>query len=224
MKRELVSTLFAATALFASCSEMNKEVKDKQDVTEIASADTAVMYGDDLGIVEADGAEIIQVNDTYWESVNLNAPVVKEVKLKDKDIEIRRGDTYDIYGLEERILFDVDKATLRPEAEAKLKSIAASIKELSPRGPIRIYGFTDAQASASYNKELSEDRAQAVKNWLQKNGGIDSTRMSIEPMGEAAPRASNKTAQGRQQNRRVAIAVATQQKAQEKPEQPSTQQ
>ena len=70
-------------------------------------------------------------------------------------------------------------------------------------------GFADSRGDKSYNKELSEKRAEAVKNYLMNNGKIAADRVSVEPMGETMPVASNATAAGRQENRRVEIAVRT---------------
>ena len=192
-----------------SCSESNKKVENAEDVQEMASADTAVMYGDMPGVVDADGAEIIRVDEDFWSGIDFNAPVVADKRITIRDVEVRSNPGYTIYSMDEKILFDVDKATLRPGAEKNLRSIAASIQEASSRGPIRIYGHTDSTASASYNKKLAEERANAVKNWLQQNAEIDSARMSVEAVGQAKPIASNKTPEGRQQNRRVVIVVAT---------------
>ncbi|MDX5423328.1 MAG: OmpA family protein [Hymenobacteraceae bacterium] len=212
MKLKLTTTLLLSGALLVGCSEMNKEVEDTQDVAEIASADTAVMYGDEAGIIEADGAEILEVDERYWANVDFEAPVITEPTLRGAtDVETRRGANYEIYTMDARIMFDLDKATLRSGAEEKLRSIAQSINEISPRGPIRIYGHTDSLASESYNMQLSEDRAETVRDWLQNNTDIAAERMSIEPMGETQPRATNETARGRQLNRRVAIVVATRQ-------------
>jgi outer membrane protein OmpA-like peptidoglycan-associated protein len=105
----------------------------------------------------------------------------------------------------ENLLFDTDKATLRPDAEQNLQQIAGSLKQRYAGGQVRIYGHTDARADASYNKELSEQRAEAVKNWLVSNAGVDASRISIQPMGESDPVASNQTKSGQQQNRRVEI-------------------
>ena len=69
---------------------------------------------------------------------------------------------------------------------------------------MRVYGFTDAQGSAGYNKELAQQRADAVKSWLSSNG-IDAGRISVNAIGEGQPVATNNTEAGRQQNRRVEI-------------------
>ena len=74
---------------------------------------------------------------------------------------------------------------------------------------VRVMGFADSRGDKSYNKALSEQRAEAVKSYLVANGSIAADRLSVEPMGEAMPVATNATAAGRQENRRVEIAVRT---------------
>ncbi|MDB5012168.1 MAG: rane protein, partial [Daejeonella sp.] len=72
---------------------------------------------------------------------------------------------------------------------------------------IRIYGYTDSTGTAAHNKQLAEDRANAVSSWLVANGNISQNRISINPVGEAQAAATNATAEGRKQNRRVEIVV-----------------
>lgn len=139
-----------------------------------------------------------------WNGVDFNAPSVKYEEITDDNVNVRSGGDYGIYGLGENILFDEGKATLRPDAEANLKQIVGSVDKRYAGGPVRVYGFTDAQGSAGYNKELAQQRADAVKAWLQSNG-IDGSRVSVAAIGEAQPVASNATEEGRQQNRRVEI-------------------
>lgn len=204
----------AGIVLFSACSETNRKVEDQQDVKELASADTAVMYGDEKNDIEADGVEIKEVGEGFWANVDFDAPTFEDVNLTGSDVEARRGQGYNLYTIDERVLFDLDKATLRSGAEDKLNSVAKSIKELGGQGQIRVFGYTDAQGDKQYNKQLAEERANTVKDWLQKNAEIDASRISIQPVGEANPRATNETPEGRQKNRRVAIAVATNQQQQ----------
>lgn len=191
-----------------ACNDPKGEVE--RDSLEEATADTAVMYEDERGRVEADGAEIKDVGDDFWAGVNWDAPVVEDPDLKDSDIEVRQEEEYTIYTLDDKLLFDTDKAQIRTEGEEKLKQVAEELKGLPQNGQIRIFGHADARASNEYNKELSAERANAVKDWLQNKGGIAANRLSIEAMGETAPRATNETARGRQLNRRVAIVAVTQ--------------
>ena len=193
-----IMTLLLAAGLMVGCSETNQEINDASDVRELASEDTAVMFQD--------------IDEDFWANVDFNAPAVEDARMAESGVEVRGiTDGYNIYAMDERILFDLDKAELRPGADEKLRSIAESINEVSNRGPIRIFGFTDSLASEAYNKQLAADRANTVKNWLQNNTDIDASRLSIQAVGEDRPRATNETARGRQLNRRVAVVVATRQ-------------
>ncbi|MCC9165456.1 OmpA family protein [Pontibacter harenae] len=210
MKNIKSIALIAALGLFTACNENNRV--EEAGVSELASADTAVMYGDDRARVEADGAEIKEVGEGFWANVDLDAPVANDNRFTNSGIERRSSQGYNIYMMDERILFDLDKATLRSGADEKLNSIVESIKEVGgSQAPIRVYGYTDYLASKEYNKQLAEERANNVKNWLQQNTELDASRISTQAVGEANPRATNDTAEGRQKNRRVAIVVATQQ-------------
>ncbi|RDV13072.1 OmpA family protein [Pontibacter diazotrophicus] len=216
-----IMTLLLAAGLLASCSETNQEVEDTGDVQELASEDTAVMY-EDMAARErltADGLEVKDMGEGFWTGVDVNAPVVENPRITDTDVETRRGQGYDLYTMDERVLFDLDKAQLREGAEDKLRSVAESINEVSPSGPIRIYGHTDSLASASYNEQLAAERANTVRDWFANNTDIDPARMTTHAVGEEQPRATNETARGRQLNRRVAIAVATGDEAQATPAQ-----
>lgn len=102
--------------------------------------------------------------------------------------------------------FDFDKATLRPEAGAKLDHAAAVMTEHSSIR-VNVEGHTDSVGSDSYNQSLSERRANAVVDYLVGKG-IDASRLSPTGYGESRPAASNDTAEGRAQNRRVDLIVA----------------
>jgi outer membrane protein OmpA-like peptidoglycan-associated protein len=130
-----------------------------------------------------------------WSGVDLAAPSVKYEEITDKDIETRGTGNYGIYGVGEKILFDEGKATIRPQAEKHLKQVTASINKRYNTGDIRIYGYTDSQGDASANKELAQQRADAVKNWLQNNG-IAANRLSVNAVGEAKPVADNSYGKG----------------------------
>jgi outer membrane protein OmpA-like peptidoglycan-associated protein len=107
------------------------------------------------------------------------------------------------------VLFDFDKAELRPEAEEALRRVAEIIRQRRPRG-VQIVGHTDAMGSDGYNQALSERRARSVEAWLAAHGdGLPP--MQATGRGEAAPVAPNTTPEGRdnpegrQQNRRVEV-------------------
>lgn len=206
MKKNIL-LLFLPLGLLVACNDPKSGVE--RDSLSDATEDTAVVYQDERGRVEADGVEIIDVGEDFWANIDWDAPVVDDPDLKNTGVEMRATNEYNIYSMEDRILFDTDKSQIRTEGEEKLQNIADELKGLPANRQIRIFGHADARASNEYNKELSAERARAVKSWLQDKGGINANRISIEAMGETAPRATNETARGRQLNRRVAIVAVT---------------
>lgn len=140
-----------------------------------------------------------------WTDVDPNMPTAKYEEVTSRDVEVRGNQDYGVYSVGENILFDLDKSTIRAGAGQNLEQIATSIGKRYSNSHIRVYGYTDAQGTPAYNKELAEERARTVRNWLVKDGNISEDRISIHPVGEANPIATNETERGRQKNRRVEI-------------------
>ena len=115
-----------------------------------------------------------------------------------------------MYNVEKTVLFDTGKADIKPGTAEALKQITGSIEQHYNASQVHVMGFADSHGAKDYNNDLSEKRAEAVKNYLV-TGNTVAVRMSAEPMGEAMPVTSNTTAAGRQENRRVEIAVRTKQ-------------
>lgn len=103
------------------------------------------------------------------------------------------------------VLFASGQAELTAEAMRKLYPLVTLLKE-RPERSIIIEGHTDSAGDEAYNKELSENRALAVRDFLVTNG-IDPQRITARGYGEAYPVASNATRTGRQDNRRVEVVV-----------------
>jgi len=103
------------------------------------------------------------------------------------------------------ILFDVDKATLKPAIEAELVDLAAILNKYEDTN-ILLEGHTDSTGSEEHNLELSRRRAQSVSNYLAIQG-VNPTRFSIMGYGETQPIADNATSEGRSLNRRVEVAI-----------------
>lgn len=101
------------------------------------------------------------------------------------------------------ILFDFDRAELRSGAERTLDRVAEFLNEY-PGRRVEIEGHTDGLGDETYNRWLSERRAQAVADYLMSRG-VAPRRVSTRGLGESAPVASNATDEGRQQNRRVEV-------------------
>ncbi|MDF3055511.1 MAG: OmpA family protein, partial [Gammaproteobacteria bacterium] len=96
-------------------------------------------------------------------------------------------------------------ADIKPGFYPVLNSVSLVLKEYS-RTVIRVAGFTDNTGNPNYNQQLSESRALSVATYLQSQG-VASGRFSVVGYGQRYPIASNSTAQGRDQNRRVEITL-----------------
>lgn len=103
------------------------------------------------------------------------------------------------------LLFGYDSDVLQPAAQQNLGQFAASLDKY-PNTNIMIVGHTDNVGTDSYNMGLSARRAVAATNYLVSRG-VDRARLRSTGRGEVEPAASNATAEGRQQNRRVEVAI-----------------
>ena len=106
------------------------------------------------------------------------------------------------------ILFDVDRATLKPQAKETLSKICG-ILQVAGDYNMSIEGHTDSTGSDEHNQSLSERRAKSVTDYLA-SCGLQAARLTSKGFGEAQPMESNDTAQGRQKNRRVEIVIEDQ--------------
>jgi outer membrane protein OmpA-like peptidoglycan-associated protein len=104
------------------------------------------------------------------------------------------------------ILFDYNKATIRPESDTILAKAARTMNEQIGNSYFYIDGYTDNKGSAAINKKLSKERAQAVANALIAHG-VDRSRIRVRGFGKDNPICDNKTEQGRQCNRRVEVVI-----------------
>ena len=103
------------------------------------------------------------------------------------------------------VLFDFNSAALRSASRASIREMA-SVFDKYPNTIISVQGHTDSIGTASYNQRLSVRRADAVGDYLQTLG-VNNNRIETLGFGESQPKASNSTASGRQENRRVEIHI-----------------
>jgi len=110
------------------------------------------------------------------------------------------------------VLFDYDKAALKPEAEDALKKVAVVLSQF-PESKVTVEGYTDSKGTKAVNLQLSRERAQAVKDWLVRNGNVLAANVLTKGFGEQYAIAPNTNADGsdnplgRALNRRVSIIV-----------------
>jgi outer membrane protein OmpA-like peptidoglycan-associated protein len=133
---------------------------------------------------------------------------VQDLQVKETGQEIR-------IELAADVLFDFDKADLRPVAQKTLHQ-AAGIIQNKAKGAIRIEGHTDSKGNDSYNQKLSERRAASVKTWFMEKEGLGALQFTTQGFGAKKPVASNTKPdgsddpEGRQKNRRVEIILRKQ--------------
>ena len=104
------------------------------------------------------------------------------------------------------ILFDTDSSVLKTDARRLLDDVA-NVLQTYPETDVLVKGHTDDRGSETYNQQLSERRAEAVRNYLMTRG-VATTRLTALGFGESMPVASNSTSDGRSQNRRVEMQIA----------------
>jgi outer membrane protein OmpA-like peptidoglycan-associated protein len=136
------------------------------------------------------------------------AGAVQALEVKETATEIRIEMPADV-------LFDFDKAEIRPDA-AQVLAEAARLLRPHARRRIVIEGHTDAKGNDQYNQQLSERRAQAVKQWLQEHEKLKNMTLETRGFGSKRPVTPNTKPdgtddpEGRQKNRRVEIVVTKQ--------------
>ena len=104
------------------------------------------------------------------------------------------------------VLFTSGKSELLPAAQLKLNDVAKALTEQDPDSTMVVEGHTDSQGGADFNQKLSEQRAQAVRDYLVSRG-IASDRITAAGFGPTRTIGDNATAEGRANNRRVEIVV-----------------
>ena len=152
-----------------------------------------------------DVRSIVGVETAVAGKVDPLAATLKDLGARVSEQEIRIEMSADV-------LFDFDKAVIKPAAGPSLAKVA-TVLEQYPRAAVNIEGHTDAKGSETYNQKLSERRARAVQDWLKRSPALSNVRISTQGFGARKPVAPNRKpdgsddTEGRQKNRRVEIVV-----------------
>jgi len=161
---------------------------------ELARAQAATRYAED---------QVKPLSDQR-EQVLLNAAKSKNAALEQQlaDLKQKQTDRGLVFTLSD-VLFSTGKADLRPGAKANFDRLAQRLNQ-EPQRKVLIEGHTDTTGTVAINEALSQRRADSVRQYLI-NAGVSSDRITSVGKGQDYPVASNNTAEGRQQNRRVEV-------------------
>lgn len=168
----------------------------------VASAQTVDNWRNPFGDVWKNGTNELCWRDAFWTPATgipgCDGVPVAQQKAKPAPMAAKvvfNADTF----------FDFDKSTLKPEGRQLLDQVAQQARGIELETIIAV-GHTDSIGTDAYNQKLSERRAASVKAYLVSKG-IDPNRIYTEGKGKKNPIASNKTKEGRAQNRRVEIEI-----------------
>jgi outer membrane protein OmpA-like peptidoglycan-associated protein len=205
-----ISSLFLLASLFTSCESLKNTNKTQRGAGIGAGAGALIgaIIGNNTKLGTAGGA-LIGAAVGGGTGALIGNKMDKQARQIDQalpgaDVE-RVGEGIRLVLNENAVRFDTGKATLTSKAQANLDKLVPVFKEYADTN-IEIYGYTDITGSAEFNLTLSQKRAESVKNYLASKGLV-SSRFKTTGKGIADPIASNETADGRTQNRRVEFAI-----------------
>jgi outer membrane protein OmpA-like peptidoglycan-associated protein len=210
-----ISSLFLLASLFTSCESLKNTNKTQRGAGIGAGAGALIgaIIGNNTKIGTAGGA-LIGAAVGGGTGALIGNKMDKQAREIDQalpgaDVE-RVGEGIRLVLNENAVRFDTGKATLTATAQANLDKLVPVFKEYADTN-IEIYGYTDITGSPEFNLTLSQKRAESVKNYLASKGLV-SSRFKTTGKGIADPIATNETAEGRTQNRRVEFAILANEK------------
>ena len=195
MKRFAGSLILAGTVAVTGCSTINPYTGEKQTSKATSGAAIGAVAGAGIGAITGGGVG-------YYMDV-------QEAKLRQKlegaGVSVTRDGENIILNMPGNLTFATDSTNVKSSFSPVLDAVAEVLKEYKST-MIQVAGHTDSTGGDRYNLLLSQQRAQAVANSLA-GFGVEQVRMDIVGFGETQPIASNSTASGREQNRRVELTL-----------------
>jgi len=194
----------------AAAQAILKQLGPDRGAVAIAAQPVVLVAGFDGGEIYIEGSDTGGIDIIGLESDTAGVPLDLQGLVSDLNADVT-GYGYKV-SLSGDVLFEFDKATLKPEAKETLQKVVLLATKANAI-EIRVEGHTDSKGSNAYNQKLSERRAEAVKSWLVAKGHIEPDIIKAVGFGETRPVADNTTAdgkdnpEGRAKNRRVDIYV-----------------
>ena len=208
--------LAGAVSLQAGCSTINPYTGEKQTSKAGMGAGIGAVTGALIGIATSDSAK--ERKERALKGAGIGAVAgggvgyymdVQEAKLREKlegaGVSVTRDGDNIILNMPGNLTFDTDSTTVKSSFRPVLDAVSEVLKEYKST-MIQVAGHTDSTGGDKYNLMLSQQRAQSVANILG-GFGVEQVRMDTVGFGETQPIASNGTASGREQNRRVELTL-----------------
>ena len=208
--------LAGAMSLQAGCSTINPYTGEKQTSKAGMGAGIGAVTGALIGIATSDSAK--ERKERALKGAGIGAVAgggvgyymdVQEAKLREKlegaGVSVTRDGDNIILNMPGNLTFDTDSTTVKSSFRPVLDAVSEVLKEYKST-MIQVAGHTDSTGGDKYNLMLSQQRAQSVANILG-GFGVEQVRMDTVGFGETQPIASNVTASGREQNRRVELTL-----------------
>lgn len=205
--RSLVLSLGAAALLLGGCADMNlsKTQRDAAIGAGVGAVAGAVIGGDAKGAVI--GGALGGAGGYVWSKHMANKKAAMEQATQGTGVAVTQtADNQLKLQIPSDVSFDTGRSDIKPNLRPILDQFASGLSS-QPNTEVRIIGHTDNVGSDAVNNPLSLQRAQATRDYLAARG-VSPSRVSIEGRGEREPVATNATAEGRAQNRRVEIYLA----------------
>ena len=208
--------LAGAVSLQAGCSTINPYTGEKQTSKAGMGAGIGAVTGALIGIATSDSAK--ERKERALKGAGIGAVAgggvgyymdVQEAKLREKmegaGVSVTRDGDNIILNMPGNLTFDTDSTTVKPSFRPVLDAVSEVLKEYKST-MIQVAGHTDSTGGDKYNLMLSQQRTQSVANILS-GFGVEQVRLDTVGFGETQPIASNSTASGREQNRRVELTL-----------------
>lgn len=201
----IISFVLSLSLLFSGCTEWSKTAKGGV-IGGGAGAAAGAVIGKTLGNTAAGALAGAAVGGTVGAIIGRQMDK-KAAELEEnlEDAEIQRVEEGIAVSFDSGLLFDFDSAKLRPEAMENLSQLAEIMGE-DDNTELLIVGHTDSVGDEEYNQNLSERRAAMAATFMGTQG-ISRSRIEVEGRGETEPIADNDTEAGRQENRRIEVAI-----------------
>lgn len=201
----IVLVLLSTSILFTGCSQWSNTAKGAV-IGGGGGAAVGAVVGKTLGNTAAGAIAGAAVGGTVGAIIGRNMDrKAAELEEELEGATIQRVEEGIAISFDSGLLFDFDSATLRPAARENLQKLAGIMGDDEDTN-LMIVGHTDSIGDANYNQGLSERRAQSAASFIISQG-IASERVQIQGRGETEPIADNETEAGRQENRRVEVAI-----------------